>query len=289
MTLTPCEERGGRWYKRDDLNRHPSGVNGGKWRQCLWLVERAQAQGYRRIVSGASILSPQLPMVATAAAGAGLTCTLVIGGTTPTSAARQPGIRIAADAGAELRVIAVGYNPALQAEVRRLVEADRGREAAILHYGITLGPDASLADYRAFHNLGAQQVRALPPAVRELVVPFGSGNSGASVLYGLSQGLAPGVERVHLVGIGPNRQAWLAARLELLGADLSDLEVIHHDLHGAGIVTYGQRVRWVSDGIVLHPTYEAKVARWLEASDAVPAWNRPDGSVALWVVGGPLS
>ena len=31
--LTPVEEHGGRWFKRDDLNRHPSGVNGGKWRQ----------------------------------------------------------------------------------------------------------------------------------------------------------------------------------------------------------------------------------------------------------------
>ena len=42
--LSPVEDRNGRWYKREDLYRHSTGVNGAKWRQCQWLIQRARAE-----------------------------------------------------------------------------------------------------------------------------------------------------------------------------------------------------------------------------------------------------
>ena len=286
MPLTPVEWRAGRWYKRDDAYRGLGGVNGGKWRQCRWLIGEAQARGATRVVSGASVLSPQLPMTATAAAELGMDCTLVIGGTTPEdAAAHHPGVRIAAEQGAEFVTVPVGYNPALQAQVARLVAADPG--AYQLRYGVTIDPAAPFDELAAFHGLGAAQVENLPPDVHELIVPFGSGNSAASVLLGLAQGRAPQVQLVRLVGIGPDKRPYLEDRLERLGAPV-DVNLVHHDLHGQGLVSYHHGVPYTSDGVVLHPTYEGKVASWLDGSEASWRWTHRDGTACLWVVGGPL-
>ena len=42
-----------------------------------------------------------------------------------------------------------------------------------------------------------------------------------------------------------------------------------------------------ADGIVLHPTYEGKVVRYLDEK-APEWWVRRDGTTCLWIVGGPL-
>lgn len=278
--LTPVEDRGGRWYKRDDLFRHPSGVNGAKWRQCQWLVRRMRAEGAPLIVTGASVLSPQHAMTAVAAAESGLPSLHVVGGTTPDKARKHPSVRLAVQYGAALHAIPVGYNPALQAEVRRLAE-EHG--AGVLRYGVTTDRDVA-----AFHRLGAAQAANVPPGLRSLIVPFGSGNSAASILTGLAEHPDP-PEAVHLVGIGPNRLSWLYERLDRVGVGELPFGVAHHDLHGTGVVAYGRAVRYTSDGIVLHPTYEGKVAAWADSHpQLLPGWGERDGTAALWIVGGPL-
>lgn len=292
--LTPVEARGGRWYKRDDLHRHPSGVNGGKWRQCAHLVEQLAGAGHRRIVSGASVLSPQLAMTAVAAQLAGLPCTLVIG-TRPESAVRHPSPQLAVEHGAELHPIRVGYNPALQREVR-LLAAVTG--AGILHYGVSPAPDASLDELRAFHWLGGRQALDLAerlPDLRSLVVPFGSGNSAASILWGLAHAPAGARPRVvRLVGIGPSRWEWLWRRLDDLGLPEVTLRDLRRrtrltDLHGPGHVKYEQRRPYTSDGVELHPTYEGKVAAWLDEHPGIaPGWADRDGTSALWIIGAPV-
>ena len=289
--VTPVEFHEGRWYKRDDLHRHPSGVNGGKWRQCQWLVARAADAGAVGIVTGASVLSPQLPMTAVAAELAGLPCVITVGGTTPLSAMRHPGVRLAVEHGARVHTAPVGYNPTLQAHVRTHLRPGW----SILHYGVAPPADATTATVAAFHGLGAAQAAALPPGIEHLIVPFGSGNTAASVLLGLAR--HPTIRRVSLIGIGPNRERWLQARLRLLEAATGApawsavgprYQLDLFDLHAAGEVSYGRAVRYTSDGIVLHPTYEGKVADWLDRSGAVPGWTDRDGATCLWVVGGPL-
>lgn len=290
MTVaTPYELRDGHWYKRDDLNAHPSGVNGGKWRQCQWLIERAAAAGATTIVTGASVLSPQIPMTAIACRQSGLDCIVVVGGTTAAAAAKHPGVRIALDYGATVTPIKVGYNPALQAEVRHLHATIR--RSAILHYGVAPPPDADDATLAAFYDLGAREVATMPGTIRTLIVPFGSGHTATSILYGVWKHRPAGLRDVHLIGIGPSKFDAMMTRLARLGTPWSTMPVLihHHDLHGQGIVRYHDRVRYVSDDIVLHPTYEAKVARWVDQVDAFPGWAARDGSTCLWVVGAAVA
>jgi 1-aminocyclopropane-1-carboxylate deaminase/D-cysteine desulfhydrase-like pyridoxal-dependent ACC family enzyme len=283
MDLTPFELRAGRWYKREDLFTGPSGVNGAKLRACDHLISRAAAAGARRVISAASVLSPQSAMASVLAARYGMRCTVVVGGTRPDTVFRHRSMQIARSAGAEFEFIKVGYNPALQSAARRMAEADPG--AYWLQYGITPPPGADKAALKDFHWTAGAQVENLPLSVRTLVIPFGSGNTGAGVLMGLTT-FVPGVERVVLVCIGPDRQAWLRDRL--LRLDLGagpDRETI--DLHGTGYATYGDRMPGTADGITLHPTYEGKVVRYLNET-APDWWTRRDGSTCLWIVGGPI-
>ena len=283
--LSPVENRDGRLYKREDLAALPVGVNGSKLRACEHLIGRAAAAGAKRVISAASVLSPQSAMAAVLARRHGLGCTVVVGGTKPSTAVKHPSIRMAVDHGAGLEFAAVGYNPALQSYARRLAATDP--HAYWLQYGITTPPSAGRDELRAFHSVAARQTANLPSGVRTLVVPFGSGNTAAGVLMGLAQ--SPATARpahVVLVGIGPDRRQWLADRFAAMGLALPDYE--HLDLHGSGYASYGDKMPGTADGIRLHPTYEGKVVRYL--NEKRPEWwTRRDGTTCLWIVGGPIS
>jgi 1-aminocyclopropane-1-carboxylate deaminase/D-cysteine desulfhydrase-like pyridoxal-dependent ACC family enzyme len=285
LTLTPVQLRNGRHYKREDHHRLPAGVNGAKLRACQHLIGTAAARGATRVISAASVLSPQNAMAATVAAQHGLPCTVILGGTRPDTALRHPAVRTAADAGADIEYVPVGYNPYLQKAAHERTAATPG--AYWLRYGITVAPDAPLADIAAFHAVGAEQVGNLPDDLETLVLPFGSGNTAAGVLVGLHRQAPARLRRVVLVGIGPDRRDWLTQRLDLLGAR-PRIPVEHLDLHGTGWASYGDKMPATEDGIVMHPTYEGKVVRYL--NQTAPAWwTARDGTCCLWIVGGPLA
>lgn len=284
MDLTPFELRNGRWYKREDLFTGPAGINGAKLRACDHLISQAAARGARRVISAASVLSPQSAMASVLAARHGMACTVVVGGTRPDTVFRHRAMQTARATGADFRFIPVGYNPALQAEAQRMAADDP--TAYWLRYGITPPPSADAEALSEFHWTAGAQVENLPLGVRTLVIPFGSGNTGAGVLYGLHRlHRYDALERVVLVCIGPDRQAWLHTRLAALG--VTGLRWDTLDLHGTGYATYGDRMPGTADGIELHPTYEGKVVRYLD-QHAPDWWVRRDGSTALWIVGGPL-
>lgn len=286
MDLTPFQLRNGRWYKREDLHTGPCGVNGAKLRACSHLLQGAADRGARRVISAASVLSPQNAMASVLAARYGMSCTVVVGGTRPDTAFRHRSMQIARDAGASFEFIPVGYNPALQAHARRLTAVDP--YAYWLQYGITPPAVATPKELEAFHWTAGAQVENLPLAVRTLVIPFGSGNTGAGVLLGLSRFENIGqLDRIVLVCIGPDRQAWLANRLDTLGIAPTPRWWDTVDLHGSGYASYGDRMPGTADGITLHPTYEGKVVRYLNETQP-EWWARRDGSTCLWIVGGPI-
>lgn len=281
--LSPVQERDGRYYKREDLCALPSGVNGAKLRACDHLIRQGASQGRTRVISAASVLSPQSAMAAVLAARYGLACTIVLGGTKPSTAFQHKSPQLARQHGAEFEFIRVGYNPALQKRAADLTSLDP--QTYWLQYGITTPPDASARELRAFHQIAADQVHNLPDEVRTLVIPFGSGNTAAGVLMGLNQHRPRDLERIVLVGIGPDRRAWLRERFERMGVSLPRYR--HLDLHGSGYATYSDRMPGSADGILLHPTYEGKVVRYLDEK-APGWWVRRDGTTCLWIVGGPL-
>jgi hypothetical protein len=282
---TPVESRAGRWYKRDDLLRFSNGVNG-KVRVSLHLARQARDAGATALVYGGSVHAPALGRVASAAAHTGLRCKLVIG-SDPAKAVRHDTVRVAADTGAELIRSPVAYNPALQARARALA-ADSGGTTAQIAYGVSTPPDTGPDQLRAFLDVDAPQVANLPATIRTLIVPFGSGNAAASVLYGLATAGAPdALERVVLVGIGPPRWEWLWGRLAAVGVNPARLPVELVDLHASGFTKYADRMPETLDGIRLHPTYEGKIARYLNQTRP-PWWTARDGTACLWIVGGPL-
>lgn len=284
--LTPVEDHDGLWVKREDLHRNAAyGVNGAKYRACRHLMSRAVLEGAETVVSASSVLSPQAAMAAVLAEELGLDCRIIVGGTTPEKAVRHKSIAIAATAGAEIEAIAVGYNPALQKAAFRAAEAEGVWR---LPYGISTPADAPLEDLEAFVKVGAPQTANLPDEVETLVIPFGSGNTAAGVLYGLHDERPEALRKVVLVGIGPDRLGWVEARLGQLGRTMvpEGVELVHAPLH-PWFATYGDRMPETLDGIVLHPTYEGKVVRFLNQAEP-DYWTRNDGTTALWIVGGPL-
>lgn len=282
MDLSPVQLRHGLWLKREDLYTGPHGINGSKLRACQHLLRRASLQGYSRVVTACSVLSPQAAMVATTAQQLNMKCLVIYGGTRPSTAFRHPSPQIAQAAGADFDFIGVGYNPALQRAARELVARDGS--AYLLQYGITTPPDACALELMAFHSPVAGQVANLPAGVRTLVIPFGSANTATGVLMGLLE-QERGDIGVKLIGIGPDRREWMRARLGRMGLAWGSYE--HIDLHGTGVYAYGDRQPYTLDGVVLHPTYEGKVAAHLD-STRPDWWTRRDGTTALWIVGGPL-
>lgn len=283
-TDSPVELRDGIWVKREDLYTGPFGVNGSKWRTWQSVVDGRQDL---EVVVGASVHAPTMPIAAVACAVAEIPCTVIVGGTTVEKARRHRYVQIAEEAGAELRAIGVGYAPALRKAARTLAAENVGA-------WVLAPPDpaeAGEADLQAFLDPVAQQVRTLPAEVTDLVIPFGSGNTAAGILYGLSR--FPGdtaVQRVHLIGIGPDRLPWLGEILEAAGVDTLDFRETYEmetlQTH-PWFAAYGDRMPGQFDGIDLHPTYEGKVVRYLDLLRP-DWWTRRDGTTALWIVGGEI-
>jgi 1-aminocyclopropane-1-carboxylate deaminase/D-cysteine desulfhydrase-like pyridoxal-dependent ACC family enzyme len=283
--LTPCELRGGLWWKREDLYRiEPYGVNGSKLRACQHLMSRAGDDIYQ-VVSASSVLSPQAAMAGVVAEELGLECEIIVGATTPEKAMRHKSIAIAVAAGATVRSVPVAYNTYLQAQA---LEAALRPGVWRLPYGITTPADAPLEDVEAFLQVGGAQVANLPDEVETLVVPFGSANTACGVLYGLHDQLPRDLANIYLVEIGPSRRDWAIDRLESVGRTLDPGGVKVHwiTLHDVW-ATYGDKMPETMEEIVFHPTYEGKMIRWLNLVQP-EWWMRRDGTTCFWIVGGPI-
>lgn len=284
---TPLQLRNGRWYKRDDLLCFSNGVNG-KVRTSLYLATFARKAGAQGLVYGGSVHAPALGRVASAAAHVGLSCQLVVG-SEPTKAIRHDTVRVAVQAGATLIHSPVAYNPALQKRARDIATNSSGRLMQI-PYGVSAPADWTPGQVRDFLAIDAPQVDELiTRPIETLILPFGSGNGAAGVLYGLATRGVGTLRQVVLIGVGPDRTAWLRERLAYVGTPLANLpfELIHQTLH-PDFARYTDRMPETVDGIAFHPTYEGKIVRYLNQT-APTWWAVRDDQTCLWIIGGPLT
>ena len=282
LTTTPWEFQQGIWFKREDqfAPLGYGGPNGSKMRQLIWYVDRYR-QDKERIVTGASVQSPQLSMTAIVGAHYGLPVVEVMC-SLPNSVMRHSQPAIAAGFGATFDFVRGPYNPIIQRRVKQF----ETNATLTVPYGISM-PIAqfSTKEVRAFHETGARQVENIPPQVRRLIVPAGSCNTLCSVLLGL-QTYDHNVEELFTIGIGPDKMDWVGERMAHMGLpDTLGPSVPrwrHYSLHDNKYSTYDQKFKGERfRGINFHPTYEAKMWRWLKENHEL----RFDGSDGFWIVG----
>lgn len=275
--MTPVELRNGIWYKREDLYQLGA-VNGSKLRAARHVLERYLLT-HHKVVVGASVGAPTPAIIATLAAELGLECEVIVGGTTPEKAVRHAPIRIAAEAGATISAIKVGYGPALKAAAKKAAQ----EPGVFAMYGTTTDEDVE-----SFLAVGGAETENLPDEVEALVVPFGSANTACGVLYGLHDHRPDALTDVYLMEIGPNRRNWAATRLDSVGRSMTPKGVNLHfiTLHEVW-ASYGDKMPETLDEIVFHPTYEGKMIRWLNLVKP-EWWVRRDGTTCFWIVGGPI-
>lgn len=316
LDLTPFEQHAGIHWKREDYFAPLGygGPNGSKLRQLLHLINGYVSKGGNAgLVTGASVLSPQLSMSALVSKHYGLPATLVLGGTKPETAIKHENVAIAAEAGAAFVFTPVGYNPAIQRAVKDLSGSERYKDHYRLCYGITTPENATDDDIRAFHEVGAYQVRNLPGHIKILAMTAGSCNSCVSVLYGIAKYRPADLEKVILFGIGPTRLAFIEERLERIeratGLEIlslfrrkyhhhRDLEaehqtagsilIEHYDLHATKFAGYQDKMPYAlaDNSISFHPTYEGKALAYMDRNRGSFDWyHEPDGQAAFWIVG----
>lgn len=280
-TLTPWENRGGIHFKRDDYFAPLGygGPNGSKMRQLIWYINRYRP-GKNHIVTGASIQSPQLSMSAIVGQHYGLQARQVVY-SKPETVLKHENPRIAAGFGAVFEYASGPYNPIIQNKVVNLTKPN----SLVVEYGITLPHDRYPADdVRKFHEVGANQVSNMPEQVETLIAPAGSCNSLCSILLGLSRD-PKNVKQLFTIGIGPEKRDWVEERMGLMGVDTNWLPFKweHHSLHTTKFAKYSDKFTGESfEGITFHPTYEAKMWRWLRQNpDALPR----NDTVGFWIVG----
>lgn len=167
--LTPWEQHGDVWFKRDDLYDF-AGAKGGKVRTALRLARAGLEDGSPGLVSCGARESTQLTRIALIAQGLGVPARLHVPAGAETSETAA-----AARLGAELVRVKAGYLSVLKA---------RAREDAV-ESGYTLIP-WGLECPEAIEETAAQAGAGVPEPVRRLVVPVGSGMTLAGILHGLA-------------------------------------------------------------------------------------------------------
>ena len=278
--LTPWENHQGLWFKRDDYFAPLGygGPNGSKMRQLIWYINRFRS-GKSHIITGASIQSPQLSMSAIVGSHYGLLARQVVY-SKPTTVLSHENPRIAYGFGAEFEYATGPYNPILQRKVEDLTQPS----SLVVEYGITVPMEKYPAeDVRKFHEVGANQLGNIPAEVKRLIMPAGSCNSLTSVMLGLIRD-PRNVEELFTVGIGPSKLSWMRDRLKYIGVDVEHLPFKwrHHSLHDTGYSKYSDKFTGEHfDGINFHPTYEAKMWRWLTHNNKIEF----DDKTAFWIVG----
>jgi len=267
--LTPVEQHGGIWFKRDDLfaPMGVGGINGSKCRQLIWVFNE---KSYPGVASGAVGGSPQHCMVAACANHYGMKCVQFTGGKPSTKPSKFESIEAAKHLGAEIRYINPGYAGNLNSQSRKLA-----LERGWLHIetNITVEHKINAPErIEAFHQIGSEQVRNIPDHIENLLVPAGSCNSLTSILYGLGRFKPKSLKNVILFRIManiPKHQKWVNERLDIIRKVTGDplplpYNFVEVDLIDSGYTSYDQLKPYSYGGLVFHPRYEGKTFCYME-------------------------
>jgi len=193
--LTPVEKHGDFYFKRDDLFQPftDSLINGGKVRQNLCLFEEnrdlIETVHEGKVITAASVTSPQGLIVALCAKEFGFTSTFGIGNTTTEDAIKNhPMVGLAHKAGSTIKILSEtqAFNNVLYNRLKK-------EKGFVVAFGINLENDKS-----AIVDSIASQVENIPDEVNTMVIPQGSGITSGGILKGISK-YKPNIKTIHLV------------------------------------------------------------------------------------------
>lgn len=235
--LTPVEERGDIWVKREDLFTF-GGVWGAKARVCVVLAERKP--GATLVTAGARV-SPLINTVAHVAHGLGRASRAHI-----PEGALPPEMLAAEALGCELVRHKAGRLSVLRARCR----ADAEETGAVEIPWAAEHPETL---YQS-----ARQVANLPPEAKRLVVPVGSAMTLAGILRGLEKASNPIPVLGIMVGAEPYK------RLDRWGPS-GWRHIV--ELRPSGLPYEERAPETVLGGVQLDPYYEAKAIPFVEPGD----------------------
>lgn len=257
------------------------GINGAKLRQALYLgSKQVKGKNWDMVITGATSISPQLPMTCAIASYYGLP---VIG---LSSADSSDMLDISRGFGGQFTKTKIGYNTYIQQQLmlKKKELEEQGHKPFVFHYGLTIDFDnSSKEDIQEFYGVGANQVRSLiGTAAEDLIIALGSSNSAIAVTYGLLKyHKEVPVKNLHLIGVGPSTLEKFKTRLEILagyeGLNLTEvfnfnteekhenkINVIYYDTHAKKLWEYTDRIYERFADIDFHYTYEGKMVRFLK-------------------------
>lgn len=268
--LTPVERHEGILIKREDLFQ-PFGVgtvNGGKLRQCWFLVESVK-DGYFGVISCCSLYSPQAPITSAVANHFGMKCVICYGGTKYSRLRRFRMPTISKRYGADIRIISKsGIHNILYRKAKGIAKDER---LFVVDYGFNIVDHEELL-LKAVSN----QVENIPDRLDNLVITCGSGITTVGVFLGLAR-FRKQVDNIWLVCTAPDRSKLINGICKKHHISLNYRRI---DLFHQKGFAYEKGLERYCDGIWLHPNYEAKAYDWLTRN--IEARGK---DTLLWCVG----
>lgn len=246
MTVTPVEQLGEYWVKRDDKFQF-AGVNGGKTRAATALCIRAINSGFTAVTTAGARKSPQCAIVAAVAKHLGLQCTLHV-----PSGQYSDEMNQAAETGADIHQHKPGRNSVIIARSRTFAAENNA-------FDIPFGMECIDAV-----QMTAQQVLNIPDGVKRIVVPVGSAMSLSGILIGMA------IHNINIPVLGVKVGADPQDRLRKFAPESWDkmVSIIQAQLPYSKTAPDTQL-----QDLHIDPIYEAKCLPFLEPGDL------------LWIVG----
>jgi 1-aminocyclopropane-1-carboxylate deaminase/D-cysteine desulfhydrase-like pyridoxal-dependent ACC family enzyme len=270
--LTPVVLETGLYVKRDDLFsiQVAAPLSGGKLRQCLLMLEGLTVS---RLMSAASIHSPQSAIVAYVARHLGLPCRIFVGGKQETAS-----LTLARSFGADIVRCPTGRHTVLFAKARGL----RRDGDFIVPFGMR--PERPS---RSFYEVCGAQIRNIPSHIHTIVIASGSGVTATAVAYGLWNERRTH-QRIAMINLGPDRRYQVLRTLREINqasARWAESENVIHafQLSQRNRFRYESQVQFQLGEITLHPLYEAKAFSWFTDNVTFDPSN-----TLFWVTGPPL-
>lgn len=265
--LTPVQKINGIKFKRDDLFR-PYGaddVNGGKLRQCIYLIQNNMEKAKNGVFTVGEATSPQQAIVSAVCEDVAIPCTIYTQCKNDT-----PMIKLGKWHGAEY----IQFKGIPNGEVRRVCKEADG---FLVKYGINLEDNKE-----ALIGSVSRQVENLPNKMRRLYITCGSGITATGILLGLDI-YKKEVEEVIVVGNPSPRkkeiEKYLSENKKYKGLFSVDPFLGRKVVFVENDVPYKKREEASIGDLIFHPNYEAHTWNYINENYDI---NSED---VFWVTG----